>query len=377
MKILIIRPHASFLNRKNYNTQEEGLAKALIRRGNVCDIVYYSGESVNRVETVKFLPNLEYNVYWTSGKKIGNFAVFNKEYLNDLIANYDIIQTLEYEQLYSWLLFRRFPLKVVLYHGPYYAKYNKKYRAMSHLFDLLYSKSMKHNMYAICKSKRASEYLHNKGIKHTKCIPVGLDISNLNYGGKVSKSKTKNLIYVGVLEPRRNIIFLLQVMRKLITTEENTRLILIGDGEKNYVKKCKDFVSTHHLEEYVEFAGKKEQSEISDYYNKSIALLLASSYEIFGMVIMEAMLFNCVVISTPNGGSDTLIENRKTGYIVDAFEVDRWIETIKYILHKNQDEIIRNARLNIINNFTWDKLAEKFENAYQCKMEGKYINDID
>ena len=42
MKILIVRMWPDTLNIKNYNCQELGLAKALVRKGNTCDIVLYT-----------------------------------------------------------------------------------------------------------------------------------------------------------------------------------------------------------------------------------------------------------------------------------------------------------------------------------------------
>ena len=44
MKILIIRNYPSYMAVKNntYNIQEVGLAKALIRKGHICDIVFWT-----------------------------------------------------------------------------------------------------------------------------------------------------------------------------------------------------------------------------------------------------------------------------------------------------------------------------------------------
>ncbi len=51
MNVLIIRNYPSYMNIRNntYNIQEVGLAKALVRRGHVCDIVLWSENN----ETVK------------------------------------------------------------------------------------------------------------------------------------------------------------------------------------------------------------------------------------------------------------------------------------------------------------------------------------
>ena len=51
MKILIIRNYPSYMDveKNTYNIQEVGLAKALVRKGNVCDIVFWTDKAVERI----------------------------------------------------------------------------------------------------------------------------------------------------------------------------------------------------------------------------------------------------------------------------------------------------------------------------------------
>ena len=57
MKILIIRMYPNVLNINTYNCQEIGLAKALIRKNNVCDIVLYTDKNPYE-EDIKFDNNI-------------------------------------------------------------------------------------------------------------------------------------------------------------------------------------------------------------------------------------------------------------------------------------------------------------------------------
>lgn len=51
MKILIIRNYPSYMDveKNTYNIQEVGLAKALVRKGNVCDIVFWTDKDEKEV----------------------------------------------------------------------------------------------------------------------------------------------------------------------------------------------------------------------------------------------------------------------------------------------------------------------------------------
>ena len=61
-------------------------------------------------------------------------------------------------------------------------------------------------------------------------------------------------------------------------------------------------------------------------------LLLPTEYEIFGMVLLEAMYYKTVVLTTQNGGSSTLIQNGLNGYIMQIENGWEWANTILSIL---------------------------------------------
>lgn len=56
MKILIIRNFPSYMSVKNntYNIQEVGLAKALVRKGHICDIVFWTDKEEEIVKRLFF-----------------------------------------------------------------------------------------------------------------------------------------------------------------------------------------------------------------------------------------------------------------------------------------------------------------------------------
>ena len=84
------------------------------------------------------------------------------------------------------------------------------------------------------------------------------------------------------------------------------------------------------------------------------------------MVLLEAMYYHSVVLTTLNGGSSTLIDNNKNGFILTLNNAKEWADCIEKI---SSD---KNAMLNICDmasckiqeGFTWDKLADQFIEHY-------------
>ena len=174
MKILIVRTHASYLDINSYNVQEIGLARAYVSLGHTVDIVMYGGWTKTRKEKVEDGINI---IFMRSIGILKN-GIFPG--IKRLATKYDLIQTHEYDQITSWLLYtdRKLKSKVILYHGPYYSSFNKGYNLRCKIADKIMLK-IRNNPYVRCytKSEAAKEFLESKGYVNVTAVGVGLDTS--------------------------------------------------------------------------------------------------------------------------------------------------------------------------------------------------------
>ena len=104
------------------------------------------------------------------------------------------------------------------------------------------------------------------------------------------------------------------------------------------------------------------QTELRTVYKNADLMVFPSNYEIFGMVILEAMYFDLPVISSDNGGSDTLITDGIDGVIVDKFDAESWVKEISE-LHDDKEKY-ENLKTNLIGKdhsiYTWDGIAARY-----------------
>ncbi len=373
MKILIVRLFPYEININNYNVQEIGLAKALVKEGNQCDIVFYTkGKEKREIINVD---NKKINIFWIKGYNILKNGLYGKKLLK-LAQNYDIIQSSEYDQIYNLKLTKKFPNKVVIYHGPYYSEFNKGYNLKCKLFDKFFLTNRYRKVPFITKSELASEFLRKKGFENVTTVGVGLDKDKIQDSNNVESliSRTNNnekwLLYIGKIEERRNIIFLVKVLKRLKDENKNVKLILIGNGRKEYKEKVFDFAKSLGVFDSIIYKEKIQQNEISKIYKKCDIFLLPTEYEIFGMVLLEAMYFNLPVITTLNGGSSVLIKNRENGIIINLNE-DEWVKNINELLENKdfRENLAKKASLTIKEEFLWDKLVYRFINIYKQTKE--------
>lgn len=385
MNILIMRITPNKVNMNTYNLQEVGLAKALVRKGHSCDVAYYCGKEEERTETIYFDDNLKINIIWLQG--IGIFRECYYPSLKKIVHKYDIIQVGGYVGFVSWWLNKNVPNKVINYQGPYYYRRNKRDIIKAKILDaLLLPESHKKRMIVTTKSVLATEYIKNKGIRDVTTVGVGLDLDNIirenkgwnqnEFSKKLTDMKkreaTKYILYVGVLEERRNILFLLEVFHKILAQMPECRLVIVGKGNKKYVDDCFKKIKQLKLNDKIFYIESLEQKFLKSVYECSDAFLLPTKYEIFGMVLLEAMYFGVPVFTTYNGGSSTLI-NEKNGIVIDEFDSDKWADKVISVLKNKEvsERICHNANKTITEEYTWDALADKFLKVYEKRLSGR------
>ncbi len=297
-----------------------------------------------------------------------------------LAKKYDIVQSSEYDQIYNIKLSKKIGEKLIIYHGPYYDKFNKGYNLKCKIFDNIFLKL--NNEYKkipiITKSTLATEFIKNKKFSNVVTIGVGLDEENFSKTKmdienkaieelKNAKERKKYLLYIGKIEERRNIKQLLKITKEIYKQNKNIKLIIVGNGEKTYVEECFNYAKDIGIINCVTHIKSMRQDELLELYNLCDVFLLPTSYDIFGMVLLEAMYQGLPVITTPNGGSNTIIENGKNGFIYNLNEEENVIQKILKLLQdeKYRKEIGENASITIKEKFLWSKLVEKFLNEYK------------
>lgn len=371
MKILIIRPFPEKINIDSYNVQEIGLAKALVEKGHECGIVFFESGKNNSEQLIQTECGHDIRIYWRKGINVLKNGLFFG--LKDLIDEYDVVQVHEYDQLYSWYLYTYCKKPVIVYHGPYFNSFNKGYNLKTAIFDKIFlNKRNKKNAHILTKSEMATTYLKNKGFANVKTVGVGLDKNKLvNEEPCEEVMKTldeidgfNTFLYVGKIEERRNILFLLDVFSE-VNKCSKCKLVLVGTGLEEYKNRVRAKIIELGIEESVIWIDKMAQSQLPNLYKACKFFLFPTEYDIFGMVLLEAMYYGMTVFSSVNGGSSTLIHSGENGYIFNDLNVDAWSNQIKNVLNRDDSSIGLKAQEMIQKNYLWSSLADDFIDAYE------------
>jgi glycosyltransferase involved in cell wall biosynthesis len=375
MKILIIKdvPGEIRAQKMTYNIQEIGLAVALRKKGHECDVMCVSDDNTYHEQQVE-IEGQKLTIY-----SMKAFVALKNGWLRgnvDILRSYDIIHVCEYNQMYTWHLAKKYHGKMVCYHGPYYCGFNHNYNRMAKVFDALFAgRYRKLNTPFITKSGLAADYLRGKGFRNVTAIGVGLSPTMLNSSvddvlpelKAIENIKGHKLLYIGAIEPRRNATFLLDILRQVKDEGLEVTLVVIGKYKNvEYQEIFENKIKEYNLNDSIYYVERAEQKYLSYVYKHCDIFLLPTIYDIYGMVLLEAMYFGIPTLTTVNGGSNMMIKNCENGYVFEDFDLQSWTERIKMLATDKQlsKEIGNKAHDTIVNEFTWDALADKFLEVY-------------
>lgn len=380
--ILYVRSAPYDLNLNSYNVQEVGLAKAFCRIGYNVDVVVFTKKHPK--QSVFY----EYNGHKARWIEKNRFRWFRwginlSICKDDFLLQYDYVISSEYMQIQTYLLSKKVK-DMFIYNGPYYNLFMFKWTSpiYDYLFTRKLDKSIKH---IFTKSILAENYLRKKGYKHITTVGVGLDTERFDSCQEMSFEtqqiveymiQNKCLLYVGALSERKNYRFMLQVYAKVLEYDPTIKFVVIGKSKINPYykligKKDNDYEKTcmtnlpPKIKNGIYRIEKINNSQLKYIYPLAKAFLLPSVFEIFGMVLMEAMYLGAPVITSENGGSMTLIHGKNTGQIIKDFNSEKWSKAvIKYLTDMDYtQQVIQNAQKIIREEYNWDIIAKKMSST--------------
>lgn len=109
--------------------------------------------------------------------------------------------------------------------------------------------------------------------------------------------KKEYLLYVGTVQPRKNIQHIIRAMKKVQKVHPEIKLVIVGKKGWLY-EEIFDLVQELQLEDTVIFTGYLPDDEVIQLYKHALCYVHPSLYEGFGIPILEAMSYNCPVIAS-------------------------------------------------------------------------------
>lgn len=170
----------------------------------------------------------------------------------------------------------------------------------------------------------------------------------------------KVLLFVGRFIPEKGLKEFVKKIHKILLEQDKFIVILVGDGnEKKFIE---NFVIEHKLENKLLLPGRFEGIELHAWYLCASGFVLPSTYEPYGAVVNEALIFGLKVLCSQFAGSSGLIgENGIIFNPLDEYDtIEKFtffmnsLTTIENIKLMNKPSLMANHQIGIIKE--WGKL---------------------
>ena len=156
-------------------------------------------------------------------------------------------------------------------------------------------------------------------------VEIDYDKVSFMKGKSNKKNDQINIVSVGRLAPPKKMDDLLRGLSQCTMPKEKWQLTIVGGGSLEAPLKA--LTKELRLEDNVIFTGMVSHEEVCRIMSESDFFALASGYETFGVVFIEAMSYGLPVLGTRCGGPETII-NKNNGLLVDNGDIDGLVKAL-------------------------------------------------
>jgi glycosyltransferase involved in cell wall biosynthesis len=164
------------------------------------------------------------------------------------------------------------------------------------------------------------------------------------------------ILFVGTLEPRKNVPALLRAYQRLRQeTELDPPLVLVGSKGWLY-DEVFEVVDQLGLRPYIHHLTSVSDVELAHLYTAAALLALPSYYEGFGLPPLEAMQCGCPVVSSNRASLPEVVG--RAGILLDPDDLDGWAAAMLLLLSDSDARhTLVEAGRQQTQQFTWRKTA--------------------
>jgi len=223
----------------------------------------------------------------------------------------------------------------------------------------------------IAVSRPARDFVSRYFPAHYDIIPNGISLEHFSADllpleglcdGKL------NILFVGRLEKRKGLKYLLNAYGQVKKEIPNSRLIVVGPGDK---ARHEQMVRKSNLSDVV-FTGYVSYEDLPRYYGAcDLFCAPATGEESFGIVLLEAMAASKPIVASMIEGYASVISPGVEGLLVPPEDEQTLAEALVHLLRDKslRQEMGARGRLEV-EKYSWPNIAQRLIDYYASLLQG-------
>ncbi|MDD5288027.1 MAG: glycosyltransferase family 4 protein [Dehalococcoidales bacterium] len=224
----------------------------------------------------------------------------------------------------------------------------------------------------IAVSKPAADYVSKFVPGDYEIIPNGVDLKHFKPDVPLIEEfcdGKQNIVFMGRLEFRKGINYLLKAFIEVKRQMPNTRLIICGPGTRLH-KRYEAWVKDVRLPDVV-FTGMVHYAKQPSYYRTAdIFCAPATSRESFGLILLEAMATGRPIVATNIEGFASVVTNGEEGLLVPPMN-SRVLSDALLTLLNDKEKRLQMGQKGIItaSKYSWEDVSKRVLDYYGKTIE--------
>ena len=352
------------------------LSKELAKRGH--EVTIYTSDYKLSQDYISSIPSVEVHPFktWSSWANLYvTPGMINRA--KEETRHFDIIHMHNYRSFQNLVVAhyaKEYDIPYVLQaHGSATTFFQKRW--LKRTFDAIWGyRILKDASKVIAVTKIEAAQYRSMGVGENKIevVPHGIDLAefdNLPERGKFRKKYSLNdsqmiILYLGRIHKTKGLDLLTKAFAGLSEKLDDAKLVIVGPDD-GYLSSLKKLITDLEISDKVLFAGPLyDQDKLTAYVDADV-YVLPSSYEIFGITILEAMACGIPVVATDRCGIADVVDNQ-AGLVIphDSEQLQHaLLQTLGD--NKMRREFGEKGKLLVREKFNWEKVSEQVESVYK------------
>ena len=221
-----------------------------------------------------------------------------------------------------------------------------------------------------------------------RTIYNGVDVDHFVSSNRrvfANKNGVKRLLFVGRVSLEKGLHVLLEAFQEVIKRYPQAQLEIVGSpstppiefivalsddpkiselacfyNKTGYIFHLQKQLLSFNIMGNVTFTGYIPHKHLINHYRQADILVNPSFSEAFGMSLIEAMACQVPVVATRVGGMTEIVDEGKTGLLVESGNAPELAEAILHVLSDGDlmKRMRKAGRERVVDLFSWDKIAE-------------------
>ncbi len=220
-------------------------------------------------------------------------------------------------------------------------------------------------------SEAAAEYLLSLADVPVEIIPNGIDLKHFKKTAATPQKPAnglKTILYVGRLEGRKGVKYLLRAFAELEAREPNVRLVIAGDGvdrEKLEAEAVELGLRQVEFLGYIDEATKKQLLQTADVFCSP-----AIYGESFGVVLLEALASGLVTVAGDNPGYEAVMQGLGKLSLVNPKDTSQFAHRLQLLLTDDDLRALwQKWAKDYVRQFDYPKIVDRYEAVYEVAID--------